>query len=89
MTDIASCVVSNNFGCLHWIDLSRHTVVCQWPGKTRSTQVCYLQELLSHCFHHLMHLVHRGQLKSYYVSEYLSDSIFTTSYGSMEDGHMT
>ena len=25
-------------------------VVCQWPRKMCSTQVCYLQEPLSHCF---------------------------------------
>ena len=35
---------------------SRHTVVCQRPRKTCSTQVCYLQEPLSHRFQHLISL---------------------------------
>ena len=32
--------------------LSRPTVMCQEPRKTCSTQVCYLQELISHSFQH-------------------------------------
>ena len=35
---------------------SRHTVMCQQPRKTCGTQVCYLQELLSHHFQHLISL---------------------------------
>ena len=39
-----------------YIHTSRHTVVCQRPRKPCGTQVCYLQEPLTHCFQPLISL---------------------------------
>ena len=53
-----SCVSSQESCVAHKciIYRSRHMVVCQWPRKPCGTQVCYLQEMLSHRFQPLISL---------------------------------
>ena len=64
----------------------RHTVVCQQPRKTCSTQECYLQEPLSHSIQHLISLIIGPILIKF---TYFMPSIYMTLHTKFEKNRLS